>query len=130
MAPLLPGVTGDFQARVYTTPVERTEYLALILGDVSGDQPVLVRVQTTCFAGDVFNSAACDCGAQLRAALGQIEREGQGVLLYVHASGRQSLLGDFRSHVLHEGVPRVEGVMPRRSWHGARLPHIRLYSDL
>jgi 3,4-dihydroxy 2-butanone 4-phosphate synthase / GTP cyclohydrolase II len=109
LMPTLPGVTADFTAHVYTTPVEKTEYLALTRGDVRGGGPVLVRVQTACFPGDVFGSAACDCGAQLAAALQAIEREGRGVLLYVIPSGRHSLLGDFRAHVLHEETARVVG---------------------
>jgi 3,4-dihydroxy 2-butanone 4-phosphate synthase/GTP cyclohydrolase II len=109
LAPSLPGVTADFQARVYNTPVEKTEYLALVLGDVTTPEPVLVRVQTACFPGDVFGSQACDCGAQLRAALEQIQRQGRGVLLYVFPSGRQSLLNDVRAHVLHEDTARVAG---------------------
>ncbi|HZS38512.1 MAG TPA: 3,4-dihydroxy-2-butanone-4-phosphate synthase [Polyangia bacterium] len=110
LTPTLPGVTADFRAVVYGTPVEKTEYLALTLGDLTTPEPVLVRVQTACFPGDVFGSAACDCGAQLRAALAAIERAGRGVFLYVYASGRQSLYGDVRAHVLHEeGATRVEG---------------------
>jgi 3,4-dihydroxy 2-butanone 4-phosphate synthase / GTP cyclohydrolase II len=110
LTPSLPGVTADFRAMVYGTAVEKTEYLALTLGDLSTGEPVLVRVQTACFPGDVFGSASCDCGAQLRAALQAIERAGRGVFLYVYASGRQSLLGDVRAHVLHEeGATRVEG---------------------
>jgi 3,4-dihydroxy 2-butanone 4-phosphate synthase/GTP cyclohydrolase II len=110
LTPTLPGVTTDFHAIVFGTPVEKTEYLALTLGDLSTGEPVLVRVQTACFPGDVFGSAACDCGAQLRAALSAIERAGRGVFLYVYASGRQSLYGDVRAHVLHEsGATRVEG---------------------
>ncbi len=107
--PQIAGLSADWRASVYTTPVEKTEYLALALGDITTDEPVLVRVQTACFTGDVFNSAACDCGAQLRAALAAIERAGRGVFLYVYASGRQSLLGDVKAHVLHEEGPRVQG---------------------
>jgi 3,4-dihydroxy 2-butanone 4-phosphate synthase/GTP cyclohydrolase II len=109
LMPALPGVTADFTAHVYTTAVEKTEYLALTLGDVRSGDPVLVRVQTACFPGDVFGSAACDCGAQLAAALQAIERAGRGVLLYVIPSGRHSLLGDFKAHVLHEESARVIG---------------------
>lgn len=109
LSPQLPGVSTDFRAVVYTTPVEKTEYLALILGDISDAEPVLVRVQTACFPGDVFGSASCDCGAQLQAALAAISRAGRGVLLYVYPAGRQSLLGDIRAHVLHEDAPRVLG---------------------
>lgn len=109
LAPMLPGLSQDFRAVVYGTPVEKTEYLALCLGDVSTGDPVLVRVQTACFPGDVFGSASCDCGAQLTAALQQIEREGRGVFLYVYAAGRQTLIGDVKAHVLHEQGPRVAG---------------------
>jgi len=109
LAPQLPGLTRDFRAVVYGTPVEKTEYLALSLGDVASGEPVLVRAQTACFPGDVFGSASCDCGAQLRAALQQIEREGRGVFLYIYAAGRQTLLGDVKAHVMHEEGPRVAG---------------------
>jgi 3,4-dihydroxy 2-butanone 4-phosphate synthase / GTP cyclohydrolase II len=109
LVPALPGLGGAFTAHVYTTPVEKTEYLALTLGDIASPEPVLVRVQTACFPGDVFGSAACDCGAQLAAALQAIERAGRGVLLYVIPSGRHSLLGDFKAHVLHDESARVGG---------------------
>jgi 3,4-dihydroxy 2-butanone 4-phosphate synthase/GTP cyclohydrolase II len=111
-APIVPSFMGtnrEWKALVYGTPVEQTEYLALTLGEVAGEAPVLVRVQTACFPGDVFGSQACDCGPQLRAAIAAIEREGRGVFLYVYAAGRQSLLGDVRAHVLHEVGPRVAG---------------------
>jgi 3,4-dihydroxy 2-butanone 4-phosphate synthase/GTP cyclohydrolase II len=107
--PTLPGLSAAFRVYVYNTPVERTEYLALVLGEVGGDEPVLVRVQTACFPGDVFGSAACDCGAQLRAALQAIERAGRGVFLYVYPAGRQSLLQDVRAHVMHEEPARSTG---------------------
>ena len=94
------GIGREFKATVFSSSVEPTEYLALTLGDVSGDD-VLVRVQTACIPGDVFGSAACDCGAQLRAALLRIEAEGRGVLLYVYPTARRSLVTDFERHVLH-----------------------------
>jgi 3,4-dihydroxy 2-butanone 4-phosphate synthase / GTP cyclohydrolase II len=108
IAPALSGLTSDFRAYGYRTPVERTEYLALVLGDVTAGE-VLVRVQTACIPGDVFGSAACDCGAQLRAALTQIEGEGRGVFLYVLPGGRMSLIADVESHVLHQDVARAGG---------------------
>jgi 3,4-dihydroxy 2-butanone 4-phosphate synthase/GTP cyclohydrolase II len=109
MTPTIPGVSAEFDAHLYSTPVEKTEYLALTLGKLDTAEPVLVRVQTACFPGDVFGSASCDCGAQLRAALQAIERAGRGVLLYVYPSGRQSLVNDVRAHVLHEENARVVG---------------------
>ncbi len=113
-APFAPSFvsTGgaDWKATVFGTSVEATEYLALTLGDVrAATKPPLVRVQTTCFVGDVFGSAACDCGPQLHAAMAAIEKEGTGVLLYVYPAGRHSLTGDVRAHVLHEDLPRVTG---------------------
>jgi 3,4-dihydroxy 2-butanone 4-phosphate synthase/GTP cyclohydrolase II len=108
IAPVLSGLSSDFRAYGYRTPVERTEYLALVLGDVTAGE-VLVRVQTACIPGDVFGSAACDCGAQLRAALTQIEGEGRGVFLYVLPGGRMSLIADVESHVLHQDVARAGG---------------------
>jgi 3,4-dihydroxy 2-butanone 4-phosphate synthase/GTP cyclohydrolase II len=109
LTPSLPGVSASFRALVYDAMVEKTEYLALVLGEVASEEPVLVRVQTACFPGDVFGSASCDCGAQLRAALQAIERAGRGVLLYVFPSGRQSLLNDVRGHVMHEEPARIAG---------------------
>ncbi len=105
LTPTIGGLSTEFRAAVYRTPVERTEYLALTLGEVAGDD-VLVRVQTACIPGDLLGSAACDCGAQLRAALRRIETEGRGVLLYVLPGGRLSLADDFAAHVLHRDVPR------------------------
>jgi 3,4-dihydroxy 2-butanone 4-phosphate synthase/GTP cyclohydrolase II len=111
-APLVPlsgGAGAEWRAVVYGTDVEKTEYLALVLGDVAGagEAPVLVRVQSACFVGDVFGSAACDCGPHLQAAIGQIERAGRGVVLYVYPGGRQSLANDVRAHVLHEDLSRT-----------------------
>ncbi|MSP61740.1 MAG: 3,4-dihydroxy-2-butanone-4-phosphate synthase [Myxococcales bacterium] len=111
VAPLLPGLGGlsaEFKAQVYRTTVERTEYVALTLGDITGDD-VLVRVQTACIPGDVFGSAACDCGAQLRAALKKIETEGRGVFLYVLPGGRISAVSDVEAHVLHLDSTRGAG---------------------
>jgi 3,4-dihydroxy 2-butanone 4-phosphate synthase/GTP cyclohydrolase II len=109
LTPSLPGVSTEFEVHVYATPVEKTEYLALVLGPIASGDPVLVRVQTACFPGDVFGSASCDCGAQLRAALQAIERAGRGVLLYVFPAGRQSLVADVRAHVLHDETARAAG---------------------
>jgi 3,4-dihydroxy 2-butanone 4-phosphate synthase/GTP cyclohydrolase II len=100
LTPAFAGVGAEFAVTVYRTPVERTEFMALTLGDVAGDD-VLVRVQTACIPGDVFGSPACDCGAQLRASLQRIEAEGRGVLLYVFAGGRHSVAVDVEGHVLH-----------------------------
>jgi 3,4-dihydroxy 2-butanone 4-phosphate synthase/GTP cyclohydrolase II len=96
----IPGLADDFTATVWRTPVEETEYLALVHGRL-GPEPTLVRVQTACLPGDVFRSRACDCGAQLRRATDRIREEGRGVVLYIFPTARASLAADFRSHVLH-----------------------------
>src|SRR5262249_13372209 len=107
-APSATGADTGFSAHVYRASVERTEFLALTLGDLSNGD-VLVRVQTACLPGDVFGSVACDCGAQLRAAIGKIAHEGRGVVVWVYPAARQSLVADFEAHVLH----RVEGAIAR-----------------
>ena len=113
---------SEFRGYVYTTTVEQTEYLALVLGEIGdGLSEALVRVQTTCLAGDVFGSAACDCGAQLRAALRRIEAEGRGVLLYVFPAGRHRLLHDIESHVLHHSVEKPNDAKLRDFGLGAQV---------
>ena len=106
---LVPGIAQlpegtEFRATAYRTVVEQTEYLALSMGDLTGPEPALVRVQTTCIPGDVFGSRACDCGAQMREALRMIAREGRGVLLYVYPTGRHSMLLDIDEHVQHQNM--------------------------
>jgi 3,4-dihydroxy 2-butanone 4-phosphate synthase/GTP cyclohydrolase II len=83
--------------------------VALTLGDLATGDSTLVRVQTACVPGDVFGSAACDCGAQLRAALKRIAEEGRGVFLYVLPLGRASAVTDVTSHVLHQGAAAPAG---------------------
>ena len=81
---------GDFDLHMYESLVDQSvkEHVALVKGDISGVEPVLVRVHSECFTGDIFSSKRCDCGDQLSAALKQIEREGRGVLLYMRQEGR------------------------------------------
>ncbi len=94
------GLTGPFRAFVYELIVDRRQFLALVRGDVGGQEPVLCRVQTACTTGDVFGSASCDCGAQLREALRRIDDVGRGVVLYLPP--RTALGGEVESHVLHQ----------------------------
>ncbi len=98
----IPGLSPAWRARLFGSAVESTEYLALTRGELQGGDPVLVRVQSACIPGDVFGVQTCDCRAQLIEALNTIDQAGRGVLLYVYPTGRRSLLGDFRGHVLHE----------------------------
>jgi 3,4-dihydroxy 2-butanone 4-phosphate synthase/GTP cyclohydrolase II len=84
----LPTAFGEFRAVAYENDVDPHHHVALVKGRWREDEPVLVRVHSKCLTGDVFHSERCDCGAQLHAALKQIERAGKGVLLYLDQEGR------------------------------------------
>jgi 3,4-dihydroxy 2-butanone 4-phosphate synthase/GTP cyclohydrolase II len=85
----MPTIHGTFKLHLYENKLNPSEYhLALVKGDVKGDDPILVRVHSQCFTGDIFGSMRCDCGDQLNSAMQMIENEGQGVLLYMRQEGR------------------------------------------
>ena len=88
---------AEFRAYVYTTDVEDTEYLALVLGDIRPDEPVLVRVQTATVMRDVFAASPTDDAQAAGVPLRLIEEAGKGVMLYVLPRGRTSVLGELRS---------------------------------
>ncbi len=85
---LLETSTGDWKMHVYCDTISDAEHVALIKGDVTPMQSTLVRVHSECLTGDAFNSLHCDCGAQLDAAMKQIEKEGTGVIVYMRQEGR------------------------------------------
>ncbi len=99
----IPTVEGEFTAYVYESIIDGEQHLALVSGEVAGRENVLVRVHSECLTGDVFGSMRCDCGPQLRAALGHIEREG-GVVVYLRGhEGRGIGLGHkIRAYRLQE----------------------------
>ncbi len=84
----LPTDHGHFRLKMYRSRISGLEHLALVKGDVSTDAPVLTRVHSECFTGDVLGSERCDCGHQLHAAMEAVEREGRGVILYMRQEGR------------------------------------------
>ncbi|AGG06652.1 3,4-dihydroxy-2-butanone 4-phosphate synthase [Dehalococcoides mccartyi] len=84
----LPTSHGQFKAVAYKSQFDADEHIALVMGDISGPEPVLVRVHSECITGDVFGSKRCDCGEQLDMALNQIAQAGRGVLLYMRQEGR------------------------------------------
>tara|TARA_B110000438_G_scaffold143704_1_gene138539 strand:- start:202 stop:825 length:624 start_codon:yes stop_codon:yes gene_type:complete len=84
----LPTLNGHFRIRVFHEDITGFDHVALTLGDMSGPDPVLVRVHSECLTGDAFNSLRCDCGPQLNAAMDQIQKNGWGCLVYLRQEGR------------------------------------------
>ena len=84
----LPTDHGHFRLSMYKSRVTGLEHLALVKGDVGDGRPVLVRVHSECFTGDVLGSERCDCGPQLHEAMEMVEREGRGAVLYMRQEGR------------------------------------------
>jgi 3,4-dihydroxy 2-butanone 4-phosphate synthase/GTP cyclohydrolase II len=99
----MPTQWGNFELAAYRQTTNDQEHLALIKGTWKKDEPVLVRVHSSCLTGDIFGSCRCDCGAQLHKSMEMIEKAGKGVIVYMNQEGRGiGLMNKLKAYKLQE----------------------------
>ncbi len=106
----MPTSWGDFQLKAYRQKNTNEEHLALIKGTWEPDEPIMVRVHSSCITGDIFGSCRCDCGPQLHKSMELIEQEGKGVIVYMNQEGRGiGLINKLQAYKLQEqGIDTVD----------------------
>jgi len=106
----LPTQWGDFEMIAFTQLNTQENHIALIKGSWEEDEPILVRVHSSCITGDIFGSCRCDCGPQLHKSMEMIEKEGKGMVLYMNQEGRGiGLVNKLKSYNLQEtGMDTVD----------------------
>ena len=99
----LPTELGNFKLHAFRQITNDQTHLALVKGKWEKDEPILVRVHSSCITGDIFGSCRCDCGPQLEAAMQMVEKEGKGVIVYMNQEGRGiGLLNKLKAYKLQE----------------------------